>query len=458
LNGEGLISKRFSNLVPIFVAAYLLVGLSLFLFLQRNLNDWVAFMQNDAAMATFGVYAAVGVLGLGLTVLQKKNPDILSASPKILYASFLVVLIVAFSAFTYLNFTATQDNYAWLSDGLLYQKMGLSLLQNHEFIYMGNFSHTIGPVYPMILAVFYLFLPAHLGTQIAVEILFVAATLVVFFLTKRMYGSAPALITTTLATSVPIYIFSTSRGYAEPLILLLYTATLYLIIESLRPGKENRIILAGFVAGVGILTKSSFGYFFIVTGVIGFLWRFYYMRWRLFKNKNYVAAVVIFLSLVLSWTGRNIYHFYNGTLASFLAAIQPSDYMYAGTVYTFTNDIGGYLMECLFFLAMSLFFAAAYIWIFSDYLKKSWTRVREERMSLLVLSTILPFVIGILVSAVFFVYENYWMEDYLISYLPVSQARYFIYNLVRYFFIALVPLTWIVYESAKKPRLDPNQP
>src|SRR5512137_1494808 len=94
-------SKRFSNFVPVLVAAYLLVGLSLFLLLQRNLNDWVDFMQNDAAVATFAVYATVGIGGSGLVLLLKKKPDILSASTKLLKIAFLLVLIIAFSAFTY---------------------------------------------------------------------------------------------------------------------------------------------------------------------------------------------------------------------------------------------------------------------------------------------------------------------------------------------------------------------
>jgi|WetSurMetagenome_2_1015567.scaffolds.fasta_scaffold03217_6 4-amino-4-deoxy-L-arabinose transferase-like glycosyltransferase len=452
-------SKRFNNFVPVFVATYLLIGLSLFLLLQRNLNDWVDFMQNDAAVASFGVFAVVGIVGFGLVFLLKKKPDILSASPKILKATFLLVLMVAAGTFTYLNFTSTQDNYAWLSDGLLYQKMGLSLLSDHEFMFMGNFTHNAGPIYPMYLAVFYLFLPAHLGSQIAVEIAFVAAALTVFFITKRMYGQTPALITTALATAVPIYIFSTSRGYSEPLMAILYTVTLFFILESLKPGKENRIILAGFFAALGILTKSSFGYFFIVTGVIGFLWRFYYVQRGVFKNRNYVAATGVFFSLVLAWTGRNLYHFFDGTLASFLAAIQPSDYMNAAMIYTFSNEVGSYLVQCLIFLAMSLVFASAYVWVFGDYLKASLKRFREERISLLVVSAVLPMLIGVLVSAVFFVYENHWMADYLISYAPVTQVRYFMYNLVRYFFIALVPMTWAAYEVARKlkPEASPLQ-
>jgi hypothetical protein len=433
----------------------LVFGLLLFVFLQRDLNDWIAFMQNDAAMALFGLYVVVGLLGVGFTVLLKKSPNILSASPKILAASFLVAIVVSATVFTYLNFTATQANYQWLNDGYIYQEMGQSWLQNHEFILNGNFSHHFGPIYPLYLSVFFLFLPPQLGSQIAAALMFAAAAVIVFFITKKMYGTNPALITTALVMTLPIYVFCTSRGLSEPLMLILYTLTVYFIMESLKPGKENRIIIAGLLAAIGFLTKSSFGYFFIVTGVGGFLWRFYYMRWSVFKNKNYLIAVGIFLSLLLVWTARDLYHFWDGTLASFLVAVQPSEYMYSATAYTFANDFGGYFVECIFFTALTAVFAATYLWIFADYLKPVRKRFREERISCLLVSIVLPVVIGILITSLYFVYENYFMEDYLLTYLPVSQVRYLIYQLIRYYYIALVPLTWIAYEMAKKKTNPP---
>jgi predicted neutral ceramidase superfamily lipid hydrolase len=117
--------------------------------------------------------------------------------------------------------------------------------------------------------------------------------------------------------------------------------------------------------------------------------------------------------------------------------------------YVFTNQVGGFLVESLFFAAFTLIFASAYIWFFKDYLQRAWKRIREERLSGLLLMTVLPFITGVLVTALYFVYENYWMLDYLISYWPVSQVRYLIYNLVRYYFIALVPLSWLAYEAKK---------
>ncbi len=446
------LTKNFRSFLPVIICIYLLGGLFLFVFLQGNLNDWISFMEDNAAMALIGVYFLVGALGIGLAWFLKKDPDLLSAPRKTLITSFLLAIIVGLGVFTYLNFTATQANYIWLNDGYVYQQMGQSFLSVHEFVYNGVLTHHFGPLFPLYLSVFYTFLPLHIGTQIADEVIFLLAILVVFYTTKRMYGSIPALITSALVTTVPIYIFMTSRDFSEPVVLIFFTLTVYFMLESLKPKKENRIILAGIAAAAGVLTKSSFGIFFVITVAAIFLWAFYYMRWSMFKNKNYILAVLIFIGLIGVWTLRNIYQFWDGSFWNLYSAAQPSTYMDQATSYVFSTDVSSFLFESLFFAVFALIFASAYIWIFKDYLQKSWKRIHEQRLSLMLVWIVLTFASGVLVTALYFVYENYWMpsvSDLYISYWPVSQARYAIYDMVRYCFLALVPLSWLAYEAKK---------
>jgi len=445
---KAALTKRLSILVPIVVCAYLLAGLFVFVLLKGDMNDWYALMRNDAEVALFALYCVVGVAGMGLVFLLKKGTSILCASKRVLTASFLIAIIVGSCVFTYLNFSATQDNYVWMNDGWVYQQMAQSFLVNHEFIIDGNYTHHFGPVYPLYLAAFYVFLPPHLGSQVAAELSFILAILVVFFITRKMYGTTPALVTTGLVATIPSFIFATSRNYSEPFILLLYTLTMYFILESLKPQKENRIILAGLTAALGYLTKSSFGYFFIIAGLSGFLWRFYYMRWRVFKNKNYLLAVVVFFALLLVWTGRNLYRFWDGSFLDFFAAVQPSDYMYRATFYTFTVNFGGFFIETLIFALFLGFFMLAYSWLFAENLKKSLNRIREERLSCLLVAVMLTLVIGLVTTSMYFIFENSWMPTFWVSYFPQQQVRYFLYNLVRYCFIAIIPLSWLAYESA----------
>jgi hypothetical protein len=436
--------------VPIVVCIFLLICLFAFLFLQGDMNDWIAFMHGEASMFLFVSYCIAGIIGICITFFFKKKIRILEANNKVLIASFLAAIIIGTCTFTFLNFSATEENYNWMHDGLVYQQMGQSFLLNHEFIIDASYTHHFAPVYPLYLATFYVFLPIQLGTQIAVEIIFVLSLIVVFIFTRKMYGLAPALITTGLMATLPTFLFSTSRNYSEPMVLILYTLTIYFILESLKPEKENRIILAGLCAALGFLTKSSLGYFFLITGTAGFLWRFYYMRWQVFKNKNYLIAVLVFFALVMTWTARNIYRFWDGTFWNLLVVSQPSQYMYDATAYSFTNNPGGVFVQFWFFMLLTAFFMLFYSSIFSDYLKRTLSRIRDERISCLLLSIMLPLLIGWILGAVYFVYETEWMPDYWITYYPISQTRYLIYTLIRYVFIAIVPLSWLAYENAKK--------
>jgi 4-amino-4-deoxy-L-arabinose transferase-like glycosyltransferase len=435
-----------------------LFGLFAFLYLQGDMNDWYAFMRNDAHVTLFATYFGAGILGSAWIMLLRKGPSLLAAPKKVLTASFLIVIIVGVCAFTYLNCRATQDNYSWMNDGLVYQHIAQSFLTTHEFLQDGTFTHHFGPIYPLYLSIFYTILPVDVGTRIAAEVGFVAALVVVFLLTRKMYGETAAVITTGLVATVPPYVFAVSRNFAEPLVLVFYTVTLYFILESLKPEKENRIIIAGFTAALGFLVKSSVGYFFIIAGVSGFLWRFYYMHWGVLKNKNYIMAILVFFSLLGAWTVRNVYRFWDGTLQGLFFAIQPSEYMYKATSYTFSLDPSGFFLELLFFGVFLVFFILAYSWFFADYLKASFKRIRDERVSCLLLSVMLTVGVGLIVSAVNFIYETGWEPPFFLSYFPQSQVRYFVSNMVRYVFIAIVPLTWFAYESAHKLTAEKNPP
>jgi hypothetical protein len=172
------------------------------------------------------------------------------------------------------------------------------------------------------------------------------------------------------------------------------------------------------------------------------------MRWNVSKNKNYVMAILVFFSLLGVWTARNVYHFWDGTLQGLIFALQPSEYTYNATSYTFSLDFGGFFLELLFFGVFLGFFMLAYSWFFADYLKASIKRIRDERVSCLMLSVMLTVGIGLIITAVNFIYETGWEPPFFVSYFPQSQVRYFISNMVRYIFIAIVPLTWLAYESA----------
>lgn len=442
--------KRRLIIAPVISCVFLLACLFTYLIFQGDLQDWRAFMGGEASMALIGLYSVAGVVGMVATLLLKRDTHVFEAPRKLLVAVFLATIIIGFGVFTFLNFTATPANYDWMHDGLLYQQMGQSWLANREFIVDNLYTHHFAPVYPIYLSFFYMFLPVHLGTQIAVEIIFSVSIAIVFLITKRLYGLIPSLLSTALVVTIPSFVFSSSRNYAEPMVLILYTLTIFFILESLKPEKGNRIILAGLCAALGFLTKASLGYFFILTGIAGFLWRFYYMRWRVFKNKNYLAAIAVFLALVLTWTARNVALFWDGSFAGLFSAAQSSQYLNDAVIHSLTKDLGSFVVEFWFFAVLSALFLAPYIWILSPYVKKAFTKLRDERISCLLLAIALPVLIGLAMGAVDFIYENEWMPDFWVTYYPVSQVRYLTSTLIRYLFIAVVPLSWLAYEFANE--------
>lgn len=446
----GAIESRLNVIFPIIVCIYLLFGLFTFFIIKGDPSDWYALMRNDAEVALFAIYCIIGVIGACTVLVFKKVPNLMGSSNKTLKTAFLITIIISTFVFTYLNATATQINYEWMNDGLVYQQMGQSFLANQEFIINGSYSHHFGPIYPIYLSIFYFFLPIHFGTQVAVEFSFILALITIFIITRKMYGTTPALVTTAIATIIPNYLFAASRNYAEPFVLALFIITMYFILESLKPRKQNCIIIAGLTAAIGYLVKSSFGYFFIVAGLCGFLWRFYYMRWGVLKNKNYLAAIVVFFTIIGAWTIRNLYRFWDGTFANFFMAIQPSEYMLNATTYTFTRNLGGYFIEILIFAMFLGFFMISYAWLFIGQLKSSIKRIKDERISCLIVAILLTLLLGLFITVIYFIYENSWMATFYVSYFPQQQVRYFLYNLLRYCFIALVPLTWLVYEIDRK--------
>ncbi|HUU87511.1 MAG TPA: hypothetical protein VMX17_07125, partial [Candidatus Glassbacteria bacterium] len=85
------------------------------------------------------------------------------------------------------------------------------------------------------------------------------------------------------------------------------------------------------------------------------------------------------------------------------------------------------------------------------------SKIRDERISCLLLAIILPIIIGLVMGAAIFIYENEWMPDYWITYYPVSQVHYLTSTLIRYLFIAIVPLSWLAYEVARKPETSRHE-
>ena len=94
--------------------------------------------------------------------------------------------------------------------------------------------------------------------------------------------------------------YGTFLGYSENLVLIVITVTLWAILRALR---DDRFVLwAGLAAGIGYLSKASIGWFFIIAGIGGFVYRLMFRGWGVLRNGWYWAAVAIFALPVAVWS------------------------------------------------------------------------------------------------------------------------------------------------------------
>lgn len=323
-------------------------------------------------------------------------------------------------------------------------------------------SHHYPPLYPLWVAGFYKM--AGFGvwqTQLASITMSLAALAVVFFATRNLFGRVSAWVTTGLVAVQSRLVWVTGAGFSENLTIALFTLTLWGILRSINPSltplqadvdplrakvlRQERdwlarynlrwprrswaIVLAGLFAGLSYLTRSTMGVFFLVAGLGGFAWRFWFMRWDVLRQKPYLVAIAAFALTAGTWVARNLLVFgwpnwqgsaYNGV---------AQDYAFAHPTQL---AVGLVLKGALFAGFLGLY--ALWFWPELREARKTW---KTEATSCLLLGVGLVFLIGWILSAIYWTYEAYpiwWLDN------------------ERYAVVAIVPLFWLVCRHAKATR------
>ena len=336
----------------------------------------------------------------------------------------LVVRIIAF-------FRVLPD---W--DGPYYAALGDSFASGHEFSFQWGFpgsgfqpilSHHEAPLWPVVLATGYVLGGFSLNTTVVVSFVLSASLIAVVYATTRdLQGSSKGLFLAALWAMDFFLIELGTLGYSDNVVEVFYVLTIWAILRSLRD--ERYIILAGAFAGAGYLTRASVGYFFLLAGSLGFLWRFYYMRWGVFRNRNYLLAICIFASFVAMWAGRNVADFG-------WPHWENSPYTGGAVVYAFGRPVefglilvAKILLFLAFFLSVGIYFAPQLVASFHQY--------KEEETSAHLMAIGLPSVLGIIFASAFYLYEG--------------QALWWIDNL-RYVHVCYVPLFWLAFKNRPLP-------
>lgn len=337
------------------------------------------------------------------------------------------------------------------SDGDTYVAMGHAWMLRHEFLMPYGDVTTWGPTppghsnhyppaYPFYLGlVFTAFGYGLWQAKLAAVAVSLAALGAVYWTSKDLYGKTAAALATGLLALEPHLLWSTGAGFSENMVLLFFALTMWAIMRSLKD--DRYIVLAGLFAGLTYLSRASVGYFFVVAGAGGFLWRFYYRRWKLFTNFWYMGAIAVFLGIAVAWAVRNATLFPPIHQTIDLGFWSWSGEVPAWETSSYTRYVGEFAADrpdlWRHALVMKIpFFLAFLAWYAAPMLPESWRatkRIRQEDTSALWLSVFLVWLLGWAISSMFWVFEQsslYWFDNH------------------RYIVIGLLPLAWLLLREA----------
>lgn len=349
------------------------------------------------------------------------------------------ILLIAVAFGVFLRVLAVVLQAAPESDGIVYSDMAASFASGKELLlpyiadpgpaFEPRLSHHFAPLWPIVLAGAYVVAGFSFAATMAASLFVSLLLLFVVFLTSRdLLGVEKAWLVTAVVALNFLLIGLTGFAYSENLLAVFYVGTIWAIIRSLKD--ERYVVLAGLLAGLGYLTKASVGYFFLLAGTMGFLWRFYYVRWKVFRDRYYMTAIVIFLAFVIGWAIRDALAFGwpNWETSPYTNQVVASA---LGRPLEFLPVFGAKIvLFLLFFGTLGLFFGPQVI--------RGLKQWRNEAVSALLLAITLPTILGLIFATAFTLFEPFavvWWIDNL-----------------RYIVIAFVPLMWLALREESVPR------
>jgi len=132
---------------------------------------------------------------------------------------------------------------------------------------------------------------------------FVADLVILYLISLRRLGPRFACVPLLFLTLDPVLYLNMSEGRSLSVVILFALVTLWGIWRGIE--NSSRLWVAGVGASLAFLTADTVGYLFVAAGLVGLLWRFHYVRWRVFADRGYILAIAIFLGTALSWAAYN---------------------------------------------------------------------------------------------------------------------------------------------------------
>ncbi len=185
-----------------------------------------------------------------------------------------------------------------------YGALGHGLWMNGNLSYFPDNQPSVerGPIYPLFLASLLMITNGlwPYSVQVGQSVLFGLMCLMVFWMSKTLWGKNIAVLTSVLCVFHPFLIWYTSRIWIETLAIFLFTSLIAAVLYlSLRPNM-SRSLLVGCILGINILSKGTFLPFIVIVPLLlGYL-KDKKIRWQ------YILCIVLTaLILIFPWSIRN---------------------------------------------------------------------------------------------------------------------------------------------------------
>jgi hypothetical protein len=222
----------------------------------------------------------------------------------------VIVLGILLRVITFWTLPPTYDGNAYIAVGHSIAKTGNVMAPWGGDFGSGNTTDLvntrISPLYPSYLAAFYNIFGYSLEiTQIAGIILGIITLLIIYLTTRNLFGHHKGLIVTAIMSVTWPFISYPGMEWGDNVVLLFFVLTIWSFMKGL---KDSRYMIPfGLFGALLFLTKiHSVHFIFILAPIAGFfIWRFLYMGWDVFKDKNYYFGGAIFLIITLGWQIRN---------------------------------------------------------------------------------------------------------------------------------------------------------
>jgi 4-amino-4-deoxy-L-arabinose transferase-like glycosyltransferase len=196
-----------------------------------------------------------------------------------------------------------------IMDAENYDQIAANLISKGSYIqYNSLFENGVwysyrAPLLPFVLAgVYYLFGHSLVASRLLMILIGSIIPLVVFAFTRRIFGKTPAVIAAIISACYPFFILYSNLLLTEAPAVLLTSLLILFLVRFSDEGRLRDVCVAGVMAGLGCLSRSSLLTFVPVAG----LWVLVIKRGGYLRSlKAALLFLVVALAVIAPWTYRN---------------------------------------------------------------------------------------------------------------------------------------------------------